>query len=78
MAKIYYCYSCGEYFSVKNNAKLNNDTAICPHCEGDDTEHAPEEEKDNDDDYTSIIPNDPDDIDEEYDPAEADADPDSF
>jgi hypothetical protein len=49
MARIYYCYTCGEYFSIKRNVKINESSTICPHCEGDDTEHAPEEENGDDD-----------------------------
>lgn len=51
MSKVYYCYSCSEYFKVKYNV-LNQDGVLCPHCESDDTEHSPEEEKDEDEDDT--------------------------
>ncbi len=76
MARIYYCYSCGEYFNVKRNVKINEEAVICPHCEGDDTEHAPEEENNNqDDELPSKYSND---LDEEYDPADIDSDPDKY
>lgn len=49
MSKVYYCYTCSEYFKVKNSdIKNNSDAILCPLCAGDDTEHSPEEEKDQD------------------------------
>lgn len=56
MSKVYYCYSCGEYFKVREaDLRLNQDIVLCPHCEGDDTEYSPEEEIKSDDypDYNS-------------------------
>ena len=51
MTKVYYCYSCGEYFKVKESElRTNPDSVRCPNCEGDDTEYSPEENTDDDDD----------------------------
>ena len=48
---MYYCYSCSEYFKVREaDLRINPNAALCPHCGGDDTEYSPEEEI-QDDDY---------------------------
>lgn len=51
MSKMYYCYSCGEYFKVREaDLRLNQESVLCPHCEGDDTEYSPEADEDREDD----------------------------
>lgn len=73
MKRVFYCYSCGEYFKVRYNPRSLDSGELCSHCGSDDTEYSPEENSDDnsdidptDDFYSSNDSQDDDDNDDRY------------